>query len=561
MGAVGWKGVRTATVQQGIQWGNVTDLAVTTGNKVASGASIAASYLYEDRDSADTVTFFLDTDRNPYNGNFSNALSSTTLAQVAAPTAETATLSTANIAPGTYFLVAKVTDPQGNTRYDYSSVAAPINVLADSGPNATLAASTVTVLGAPKQQFTVTYVGSQNVVASTLGNSNLTVTGPNGFSQNAQLVSTGLTDGPTITATYSVNAPNGGWAFVDNGVYKVALNGNQVGDALGASAQARQLGSFLVSVPGIGNVVATVVNSPSTTGTVGATPLAGQEVFLDLNGSNSPVGNPTGITDANGQVEFKNVVVGTYRIGVLVPQGWVMTTDIQDVSVTAAQTANAPLIGEHALPAAINGRVFNDANGNGIADPGESGVAGVTVYLDLNLIGGYQPGDPTAVTDASGNYTFVNAPIDSAFAIREGVPAGRRETTRPIGTVMLQANQTLTADAFGSTTGSNLSGSVVFTNSSTTSSLAGFEVILTQHPKHGKSTRLITFTQADGSYSFGGLQSPATDTVQIVKRKGFKLAPHARSAFTVKLTAPTQAVSNLVFSETPIVPVVHTKKK
>ncbi|MDB5291926.1 MAG: Cna domain protein [Phycisphaerales bacterium] len=56
----------------------------------------------------------------------------------------------------------------------------------------------------------------------------------------------------------------------------------------------------------------------------------------------------------------------------------------------------------------ITGVVFNDLNGNGIADAGENPIANALVYLDLNKTGTLDAGDPTAISDASGVYTLPN---------------------------------------------------------------------------------------------------------------------------------------------------------
>jgi len=56
----------------------------------------------------------------------------------------------------------------------------------------------------------------------------------------------------------------------------------------------------------------------------------------------------------------------------------------------------------------LSGNIFNDFNRNGVHDSGEPGLAGWTVYLDLKRDGHNDPGDPTTVTDANGNYTFSN---------------------------------------------------------------------------------------------------------------------------------------------------------
>jgi hypothetical protein len=59
----------------------------------------------------------------------------------------------------------------------------------------------------------------------------------------------------------------------------------------------------------------------------------------------------------------------------------------------------------------IHGLVFDDQNRNGVRDPGEPGVPGVTLLLDLNSNSAKDNGEPTAVTDASGKYVFANLPV------------------------------------------------------------------------------------------------------------------------------------------------------
>ena len=59
-----------------------------------------------------------------------------------------------------------------------------------------------------------------------------------------------------------------------------------------------------------------------------------------------------------------------------------------------------------AAPSEISGVVFHDYNGNGVQDPGEPGIAGQMVFLDLDGSGQLKSGDPTAVTDANGFYQF-----------------------------------------------------------------------------------------------------------------------------------------------------------
>jgi hypothetical protein len=56
----------------------------------------------------------------------------------------------------------------------------------------------------------------------------------------------------------------------------------------------------------------------------------------------------------------------------------------------------------------LSGQVYQDLNANGQADANEPGLAGRTVFIDLNADDTLDAGDPTAVTDANGNYSFAN---------------------------------------------------------------------------------------------------------------------------------------------------------
>src|SRR5262249_8929567 len=59
--------------------------------------------------------------------------------------------------------------------------------------------------------------------------------------------------------------------------------------------------------------------------------------------------------------------------------------------------------------APIYGTIYDDANGNGVRDPGEAGRGGVTVYLDLAGNGTFDPNrDPWTTTDAAGTYAFAD---------------------------------------------------------------------------------------------------------------------------------------------------------
>ncbi len=99
----------------------------------------------------------------------------------------------------------------------------------------------------------------------------------------------------------------------------------------------------------------------------------------------------------------------------------------------------------------IDGQVFDDSNGNGTIDPGENGLAGETVYLDIGGAGHFVQGDPTATTDGNGNYAFNNL-APGTYTVAEVVPAGFSQTAPPTpgtATVTVTAGQTTTGPSFG----------------------------------------------------------------------------------------------------------------
>jgi hypothetical protein len=247
--ASGGTGARTVAGQSGSQWGDVSDLTITSGNTVAAGNSINVSYIHQDRDSADTVTFYLDTDRNPYNNAFAATLGSANLAQTNSITSSTATLSTAGVSAGTYWLVAKVTDSAGHTRYAYEPVTAPLKVSSTPNPVALLSPpAIVSSAGSQAETLVVIYTGTAPIDTTSLGNANLQISGP-GLSEAATYVGVdGNTGSKTRVATYSVPAPAVGWTTASDGAYTISLQPTEVRDTGNLYAAAGTIGSFSVAI-------------------------------------------------------------------------------------------------------------------------------------------------------------------------------------------------------------------------------------------------------------------------------------------------------------------------
>ena len=97
---------------------------------------------------------------------------------------------------------------------------------------------------------------------------------------------------------------------------------------------------------------------------------------------------------------------GTYNLTFTASNG-VGTPATQNFTLTVDQPV-----------ATISGTVFHDFNLDGVQDDGEPGIAGVTVFLDLDGSGVLKAGDPTAITDSNGNFQLGVASAGT-YTVRE----------------------------------------------------------------------------------------------------------------------------------------------
>ncbi|ACL25990.1 SdrD B-like domain-containing protein [Chloroflexus aggregans] len=131
----------------------------------------------------------------------------------------------------------------------------------------------------------------------------------------------------------------------------------------------------------------------------------------------------TRVTDANGNYRFDNVQPGTYTITVTPPTGYMITaanrgsndsTD-SDIDSSGATDSFTVLGGDVVLtwdaglyrPASIGNFVWEDVNGNGVQDAGESGIDGVMVTLN-GTTGAGETVNLTTTTSSGGLYRFDN---------------------------------------------------------------------------------------------------------------------------------------------------------
>lgn len=133
-------------------------------------------------------------------------------------------------------------------------------------------------------------------------------------------------------------------------------------------------------------------------------------------------------TDENGNYYFGGLPAGTYTVIVTPPTGMVQTYDADNATGPFTSphqsTVTIPAGGVNLLQdfgyrglGTVGDLVWNDVNGDGDLDGGETGISGVTldIYWDLNGNEKVDPSEPrlgSTTTDSNGAYLFRGLPTD-----------------------------------------------------------------------------------------------------------------------------------------------------
>ncbi len=190
--------------------------------------------------------------------------------------------------------------------------------------------------------------------------------------------------------------------------------------------------------------------------------LLGWTVFVDSN--NDGIlndGEPSQITDSDGDYRFADILSGRQTI-VEIPQGGYVpigsagslfplegASPSRVVTVVAGSSVRADFANAYLPTGTIEGHVWNDENGDGVAQSTESGIAGRSVFVDLNSNGMQDASEPSRITDAVGAYSFVDIRVGT-FRLVESVPDGFVPSVgRPSAfNVTVRSGATTTADFF-----------------------------------------------------------------------------------------------------------------
>lgn len=202
----------------------------------------------------------------------------------------------------------------------------------------------------------------------------------------------------------------------------------------------------------VGSVTGVVFNDVDGNGVQnpGEVGLGGVTVVI-RNSSGVVVATVTTLPD--GSFTALGLPAGTYTVEETDPAGFASTTpNLVSVTVPVGGVASAAF-GDR-LTGTVGGVVFDDANANGIQDPGEGGIAGVTIELRdaTNVVVG------TAVTTSSGAYAFLGVPTGN-YTVIEIDPAGFASTTSNSLPVVVPAGGSASA-SFGDRLVGTLTGHV-----------------------------------------------------------------------------------------------------
>lgn len=157
--------------------------------------------------------------------------------------------------------------------------------------------------------------------------------------------------------------------------------------------------------------------------------LEGWRVFADANGDGVfQWGEPVGWADADGRYTVERVAPGSYVLISDGLDGWMRTVGAaMPFTIVDGDHLNGPTFGYVALPSEIRGVHWHDRNANGERDAGEPGLAGWTMFLDLDGDRVLDPGERSTLTGPDGAYVFDNLSrgLHSVVAV---VPDGWEQT-------------------------------------------------------------------------------------------------------------------------------------
>lgn len=167
-----------------------------------------------------------------------------------------------------------------------------------------------------------------------------------------------------------------------------------------------------------------------------------------------------------------------------------------------------------------NGSVFNDANRSGARNGGEAGLAGVTVFADINRDGLQGPSEPTTISAADGSFSLTLPP--GSFNLVALTPGDFQPTTATVlpstgspAFGFTQVNPNITGTTFADSNGNG------FQDAGDLGVEGAFIYLDIDNDGRPDLFEPSTLSGADGSYSLN-FPGPGTFTIRQVLPPGFE---------------------------------------
>ena len=317
-----------------------------------------------------------------------------------------------------------------------------------------------------------------------------------------------------------------GWRGTDTTVHFVALQAGQVvgGRDFGSSNTGRVSAYAFNDLDGDGRPFAGI--EPK---------LAGRTLYLDADGNaRLDPGERSGVTNQSGLVDFLGVLPGSYAVRQVVPAGWTDRTGGLPVTVGTRSTGTFHLGSSGPNVHVVSGTAFHDLDADGTRGPGEPGLAGQTVFLDVDNSISLSAGDRSVVTGADGAYRLDAVPAGQ-YALRGMPPSGWFHTTPLNGGVGLSITGDTVAVAgpdFGAAAVSPSAGAVhgaVFADADGDGSRDPGEAGVSGLPVYldldGDRTNDLSeprgFTNSRGEYAWGNVAGASVGVGVLATRPGW----------------------------------------
>jgi uncharacterized repeat protein (TIGR01451 family)/fimbrial isopeptide formation D2 family protein len=249
--------------------------------------------------------------------------------------------------------------------------------------------------------------------------------------------------------------------------------------------------------------------------------------------------NFTAVTNGTGNYNFTDLPLGNYQVAVAtatLPVGLIPTYDLDGgtaapnnqtaVTLTQADPIEDGADFGYTGQRSIGDRIWHDIDGDGVQDPNEPGLAGVTVTATWagpnNILGDGDDVVLTRITGPNGVYLFDSIPQGVyRVAVTGGLPPGVINTGDPDGTFDQSTQLTLGVNDirrdidFGYQGQSSVAGFVYRdfdidslrepTGANPETGIGGVLLTLTGTDVAGNTITRLIGTNPDGSYSFTGL--------------------------------------------------------